>query len=180
MPSWSSVHKRVRSRRHLRRSTTSRERCTIKVAGIIDTELLEYLGTRLGGVGLPPDPYCSWQPTYVITTTMRTNGEPECRFATVSPRRPLPAFWVNIAHQEDPPLRRRKDCKQVVGRRRFTIGLGSGSASAGTLSHDCLVSVVVCRGEAHQVVPHRLVVRPVLRRGRRTPTSGWRRPDFLR
>ncbi len=99
--------------------------------------------------------------------------DPSAIHPVANPRRPLPCVLVNIAHRRS-SMRRRKDCESrwwgADGSRQTrwrVIGRHARSSI-------CLVEGVVsfAEGEAHQVVPTSACCEAVLRRGRRTPTSG--------
>lgn len=123
VPSWSSVHKRVEVVDTYSDGRPHHVKVTIKVAGIVDTELLEY----------------HWRPDWVVWDAAKTaqqhgqhgeynlrredNDKTRVRFTlTVEPSAPLPAFWVNIARKKILHAATEGLRKQVVGRRRFTSG----------------------------------------------------------
>jgi uncharacterized protein YndB with AHSA1/START domain len=101
VPSWSSVHKRVEVVDSHPDGRPYHVKVTIKVTGIIDTELLEY----------------HWGPDWMVwdaektaqqrgqhgeyTLTREGEEKTRVRFAiTVEPFAPLPDFWVNRARKK--------------------------------------------------------------------------------
>ncbi|BBX76189.1 cyclase [Mycobacterium shinjukuense] len=101
VPSWSSVHKRCQVLDTHPDGRPYHVKVTIKVTGIVDTELLEY----------------HWGPDWVVWDAQRTaqqhgqHGEynllregddkTRVRFTlTVEPSAPLPEFWVNKARKK--------------------------------------------------------------------------------
>jgi len=101
VPSWSSVHKRVEVVDKHPDGRPHHVKVTIKVTGIVDTELLEY----------------HWGPDWMVWDAKKTaqqhgqHGEYNLaregddktlvRFAiTVEPSAPLPEFWVNRARKK--------------------------------------------------------------------------------
>ncbi len=101
VPSWSSVHKRVEVVDTHPDGRPHHVRVSIKVAGIVDTELLEY----------------HWGPDWMVwdakkTTqqhgqhgeyNLRREGDDKTRVRftiTVEPSAPLPEFWVNRARKK--------------------------------------------------------------------------------
>jgi hypothetical protein len=101
VPSWSSVHKRVEVVDKYPDGRPHHVKVTIKVTGIVDTELVEY----------------HWGPDWVVWDAQKTaqqhgqHGEynlsreaddkTRVRFSiTVEPSAPLPEFWVNWARKK--------------------------------------------------------------------------------
>ena len=98
VPSWSSVHKRLEVIDRYPDGLPHHVKVTVKVAGIVDTELVEY----------------HWGPDWMVWDAQKTaqqNGQhgeyilqregddkTRVRFSiTVEPRAPLPRFWVRSA-----------------------------------------------------------------------------------
>lgn len=111
VPSWSSVHKRVEVVDTYSDGRPHHVKVTIKVAGIVDTELLEY----------------HWGPDWVVWDAAKTaqqhgqhgeynlrredNDKTRVRFTlTVEPSAPLPAFGSTLPARRS-SMRRRKDCE---------------------------------------------------------------------
>ncbi|WP_119185009.1 SRPBCC family protein [Mycobacterium decipiens] len=101
VPSWSSVHKRVEVVDTHPDGRPHHVRVTVKVTGILDTELLEY----------------HWGPDWMVWDAQKTaqqhgqhgeynlrrEGDDKTRVSftlTVEPSAPLPVFWVNIARKK--------------------------------------------------------------------------------
>ncbi|OBK18715.1 SRPBCC family protein [Mycobacterium asiaticum] len=101
VPSWSSVHKRAEVIDTYPDGRPHHVKVTIKVTGIVDTELLEY----------------HWGPDWMLWDAKRTaqqhgqHGEynltrvgenrTRVRFTiTVEPLAPLPEFWVKLARKK--------------------------------------------------------------------------------
>jgi Polyketide cyclase / dehydrase and lipid transport len=101
VPSWSSVHKRVEAVDRYADGRPHHVKVTIKVTGIVDTELVEY----------------HWGPDWVVWDAKKTvqqhgqHGEynlsreaddkTRVRFSiTVEPSAPLPEFWVKWARKK--------------------------------------------------------------------------------
>ena len=129
---------------------------TVKVIGIVDTELLEY----------------HWGPDWMVWDAQKTaaatrsarrvqpaagraTSKTRVRFTiTVEPSAPLPEFWVNRARKQDPLFRAAGTATARHGCRR--PGSNSRSVTQCGQSSDRLVEGVVAfaEGEAHQVIPH--------------------------
>lgn len=156
VPSWSSVHKRVEVVDTYSDGRPHHVKVTIKVAGIVDTELLEY----------------HWGPDWVVWDAAKTaqqhgqhgeynlrredNDKTRVRFTSRSNLGAPAGVLGQHCPQEDPPCGDGRTAKAGGGAPTVHVGLGSGSLGEHAQSPDCLVEGVVsfAEGEAHQVVPH--------------------------
>ena len=156
VPSWSSVHKRVEVVDKHPDGRPHHVKVTIRVTGIIDTEMLEY----------------HWGPDWMVwdaEKTVQQHGQ-HGEYNLPRGRRQDPGairhhrgtvgaaarVFGQSGAQEDLAMPRSRDCASASWAPTIRVSLDSGSVAQRGQSLDRLVEGVVAfaESEAHQVIPH--------------------------